>query len=115
MAKGDITFERYATAEDAKKAQAKKARKKPGKRISSKKPKQVTVNSTEYGYSIPAYGLLGLSMLGDRVPEDLEGQVKYYKDKYEYYSKRSDILKEQVQLLTSIIDSGLTRSCSGSC
>jgi len=114
MTKGDITFERYTTAEDAKKAQAKKARKKPGKKATTKKPKQVTVNSTEYGYSIPTYGLLG-AMFGDGVPEDLEGQVKYYKDKYEYYSKRSDILKEQVQLLTSIIDSGLTRSCSGRC
>ena len=106
MAKDDITFERMATA-------PKPRRKKPTKKA-AKKPKQVTVNSNEYGYSVPAYGLLGLSMLGDRVPEDLEGQVKYYKDKYEYYSKRSDILKEQVQLLTSIIDSGLTRSCNGS-
>ena len=102
-----ITFERLATA-------PKPRRKKPTKKA-AKKPKQSTVNLTNYGYAIPSYDFLAQSMLGDRVPEDLESQVKYYKDKYEYYYKRSDTLKEQVQLLTSIIDSGLTRSCSGRC
>lgn len=113
--KDTITFERYSTADDAKKAQAKKARKKPGKKATTKKPKQVTVNSTEYGYSIPAYGLLGLSMLGDRVPDDLEGQVEFWKKKYEQSLNQSSKLTSQVTLLQSIIDKALTRSCSGSC
>lgn len=115
MAKDNMTFTRFATADDAKKSQAKKPRKKPGKRISSKKPKQVTVNTVEYGYSIPSNTLIANSFFGERIPDDLEGQVEFWKKKYEQSLNQTSKLSSQITLLQSIIDKALTRSCSGSC
>ena len=112
MAKGDITFQRYENADEAKKATMPKPRR---KKPTAKKPKQVTVNTVEYGYSIPSNTLIANSFFGERIPDDLEGQAEFWKKKYEQSVNQASKLTSQVTLLQSIIDKALTRSCSGSC
>jgi nucleoside-triphosphatase THEP1 len=47
------------------------------------------------------------------MPESLEGQVQYWKEKYERSEKQCDKYAAQVGVLERIIDGALRRSCNG--
>ncbi len=80
------------------------------------KPEFITVNPIKYGYTtLVNDALRATTMYGQPVPDDLEERAKFYKDKYEYSERANRSLKEQVELLKSIIKSAMTRSCSDSC
>lgn len=114
MAKDDVTIKRLKTA--------------PKKKAAKKKPVKddfLTIKTQQYGGSnllSDAYARLVDDMsrsmntyYGEKIPDDLEGQVKFWKDKYEQSLNQASKLTSQVTLLQSIIDKALTRSCSGSC
>lgn len=90
-----------------------------GKAAAEKAPPKsefITVNPIQYGYNaLLNDALRATTMYGQPVPDDLEERAKFYKDKYEYSERANRSLKEQVELLKSIINSAMTRSCSGSC
>ena len=112
MAKDDVTIPRLATA-------PKPRRKKPTKKAAKKKPTDngfITVNPIQYGYNaLVNNALRATTMYGQPEPEDLEERVKFYKDKYEYSERKNRTLEEKIDLLKSIIDGAMTRSCGGSC
>jgi hypothetical protein len=111
MAKKTITFERLKEAPKKKAAPKKKSNKKV-----PPKPEFITVNPIQYGYNaLVNNALRATTMYGQPEPDDLEERAKFYKEKYEYSERTNRSLKEQVELLKSIINSALTRSCSGSC
>lgn len=105
MAKDDVTIKRLKTA--------------PKKKAAKKKPTNnefIAVNAIQYGYNtLVNDALRATTMYGQPEPLDLEERVKFYKDKYEYSERKNRSLSEQVDLLKSIINSAMTRSCSGSC
>ena len=112
MAKDTITIPRLATAPKPK-------RKKPTKKKAAKvppKPEYVNVNAIQFGYNAMVNNALRADTLfGEQIPNDLEGQVEFWKKKYEQSLNQASKLTSQVTLLQSIIDKALTRSCSGSC
>ena len=80
------------------------------------KPKDdyIAVNVNTYGnnYLASAYDNLINGML-PKEPENLEGKVAYWKDKYERSNILNNKLEAQVKMLESIIDKALVRSCRG--
>jgi len=49
---------------------------------------------------------------GNRVPDDLEGQVEFWKSETQYLAKIKTSLEGQVRLLQQIIERSLSRSCN---
>jgi hypothetical protein len=99
-----------------------------GKAATNKKPVKddfLTIKTQQYGGSnllSNHYAKLVDDMsrsmntyYGERIPDDLESQVKFWKEKCERADKQSDKHLAQVVMLERIISSALTRSCSGSC
>jgi hypothetical protein len=108
MAKDDVTIPRLATA-------PKPRRKKPTKKAPPK-AEFINVNAIQYGYNaLVNNALRATTLYGQPIPEDLEERAKFFQDKYEYAERNNRSLKEQVELLKSIINGAMTRSCSGSC
>lgn len=108
MAKDDVTIPRLATA-------PKPRRKKPTKKALPK-AEFINVNAMQYGYNtLVNNALRATTLYGQPIPEDPEERAKFFQDKYEYLERKNISLKEQVDLLKSIINSAMTRSCSGSC
>ncbi len=86
------------------------------KKKAAPKPEYINVTSTQFGYNAMVNNALRATTLyGQPIPEDLEERAKFFQDKYEYVERNNRSLKEQVDLLKSIINSAMTRSCSGSC
>ena len=109
MAEETITIPRLATA-------PKPRRKKPTKKKAAPKPEYVNVNAMQFGYNaLLKDALRATTLYGQPIPEDLEERAKFFQDKYEYVERNNISLKAQVDLLKSIINSAMTRSCSGSC
>lgn len=112
MAKDTITIPRLATAPKPK-------RKKPTKKKAAKvppKPEYINVNAMQFGYNAMVNNALRATTLyGQPIPDDLEERAKFFQDKYESSERSIRNLKDQVNLLQAIINSALTRSCSGSC
>ena len=108
MAKDYVTFERAKTA-PKKKATKKTAKKPPVKNDF------LTVDMQQYGSSVigTAYNNLINGMLNEKIPDSLEGQVAYWKDKYEHSEKQCDKYSAQVGVLERIISGALSRSCNG--
>jgi hypothetical protein len=108
MAKDDVTIPRLASA-------PKPRRKKPTKKVPPK-AEFINVNAMQYGYNtLVNNALRATTLYGQPIPEDLEERAKFFQDKYEYVERNNRSLKEQVELLKSIINGAMTRSCSGSC
>jgi hypothetical protein len=81
---------------------------------SAPKAEFITVNPIKYGYTtIVNDALRASTMYGQPEPEDLEGQVKFWKDKYENSDKQCSKLEAQVGVLERIISGALNRSCNG--
>ena len=109
MAEDTITIPRLATAPKPKRKKA--AKKKPEMRT-----EYVNVNAMQFGYNaLVNDALRATTLYGQPIPEDLEERAKFFQDKYEYAERNNRNLKEQINLLKSIINSAMTRSCSGSC
>lgn len=90
----------------------------PKRRAKKKNDGYITVNT--YGTSAMtgsnlignAYNGLINTMLGERIPDSLEGQVEFWKKKYEDEQNRSAKYKSQVSLLEIIIGNAIARNSS---
>lgn len=80
------------------------------------KPKDdyIAVNVNTYGnnYLASAYDNLINGML-PKEPENLEGKVVYWKDKFEKEQRLYNEERAKVQMLEGIVDRALIRSCRG--
>jgi hypothetical protein len=88
----------------------------PKKKKAAPKEDYLTIKTQQYGFPSlvgNAYNNLINGMLNDRMPESLEGQVQYWKEKYERSEKQCDKYAAQVGVLERIIDGALRRSCNG--
>ena len=106
MAKDDVTIKRLKTA--------------PKKKTAKKSPVKndfLTVDMQQYGSSVlgSAYNNLINNLLNEKIPDSLEGQVEYWKKKYEDSDRQCDKYAAQVGVLERIINGAVSRSCSGNC
>ena len=86
----------------------------PKRKAKPKKDDFITVQTTNYGnsYMASAYDSLINTMYGVKIPDTLEGQVTFWKKKFEDEEIRSNKLSSQVTLLKEIINNAMNKSCN---
>jgi hypothetical protein len=84
-----------------------------GKAATKKKPTNDTFLTVHYNNLVNDMAKSMNTYYGERIPDDLEGQVKFWKEKYERSEKQSDKYAAQVGVLERIISGALNRSCNG--
>lgn len=79
------------------------------KKKAAPKKKEPTITIKEYGNTAVTTGLLGglSTWYGEQIPDDLEGQVKFWKQKYESQKIETAIASAKVTLLERIVKQAL--------